>query len=95
MKSPRAMRYNDLMESATTRGLPNRRYGRGEPLVVLPGVSDSLRARARNAGELSFELRGLAVIPSTALKIFKGAPHDLYEQRRRKFDRVAPEFLAS
>jgi hypothetical protein len=48
MKSPRAMRYNDLMESATTRsGLPYLRFGKGEPLLVLPGVSDSLRARAR------------------------------------------------
>ncbi len=61
MRSPRAMRYNDLMESATTcGGLPYPRFGKGEPLVALPGVSDSLCARARNLGELSFEMRGLA-----------------------------------
>jgi hypothetical protein len=37
----------------------------------------------------------LAAIPGTALKIFKGTPHGFSEQRRRKFDRVTVEFLAS
>ena len=83
------MRYNDSMESTTTRGgLPYLRFGKGEPLVALPGVSNGLRARARNPGEPSFELRGLA------------AERDVYllsrhEQRQRKFDRVALELLAS
>lgn len=36
-----------------------------------------------------------AAILGTALTIFKGAPHGLYEKRWRKFDRVALEFLTS
>ena len=118
------------MESATTSGsLQYLQFGKDEPLVVLPGASDSLRARTRNPGEFSFELRGLAAergalgkikipalvtgggwddlvgvrrlralaaaIPGTAPEIFKGAPHGLCKQRRRKFDRVALELQVS
>ncbi len=75
MKSPRAMRYKDLMESATTRG--------GLPVDVIGFSMGSLISQH------------LAAIPGTPLKIFKEAPHGLYAQRRRKFDRVALEFLDS
>jgi hypothetical protein len=35
MKSPHAVRYNGLMENATTNGgLPYLRFGKGEPLVA-------------------------------------------------------------
>jgi hypothetical protein len=71
MKSPRAIRYNDLMESATTRGgLPYLRSAVSAVCRIcdLGGANPRWCCReyptvcppARNPGELSFELRGRA-----------------------------------
>ncbi len=45
MKSPRAMRYNDSVESATTSdGLPYLRFGKGEPWVAPNGLYGQRRS---------------------------------------------------